>query len=177
MHIARFFLIFVGVLAVGHLLAHLYFYGGEFHFSGIAGFAVDESDVDGEESFRFPLSEIILFFEWALILMGILFVYAKHKIDLKKEYHDLEILKNKMHFTKGTELDNFYELLKRVGHFRLSTAARVFDVDEEIIESWAKSLETGKFAELTYPRIGGPEVRLKKVGQGENDEENDEKEE
>ena len=57
-------------------------------------------------------------------------------------------------------MDRFYELLKEMKHFRLATAAKVFDVDTEIVEDWAQSLESSKVAELTYPRIGGPEIKL-----------------
>ncbi|MFH1290241.1 MAG: hypothetical protein ABIH92_02415 [Nanoarchaeota archaeon] len=162
-----FFLSLLVVVALAHLFLHFTLYGTGirgFVEGGISGLAVDGSETDGESSgFQLPVSEMVLFLEWGLILMGVIFVYAKHKIDLKKEYHDLKLMKDKKHFSKGTELDNFFELLQEMKHFRLSTAAKVFDVDEEVIEDWAKSLETGRFAVLTYPRIGGPEIKLRQV--------------
>jgi len=145
-----------------HLAVYEGSIGGIFS-GGISGFAVDETPVDGKSSgfFGLQLSELILFMEWGLILLGVIFVYAKHKIDLKKEFHDLETMKASKHFSKGTEIDNFYDLLKEMKHFRLSTAAKVFDVDEEVVEDWAKSLESGRMAALNYPRIGGPEIMMK----------------
>jgi hypothetical protein len=153
------FLVFLVIVALSHLFIHLAFYGTGyrgFAEKGITGLAVEGSEADG----GLPISEIILFLEWGLIFLGVVFVYAKHKIDLKKEYSYLALLKQKKHFSGGTELDRFYELLKDMKHFRLATAAKVFDVDVEVVEDWAQSLESSKVAELTYPRIGGPEIRL-----------------
>lgn len=154
------FLVLLVIVALAHAFVHLTFYGTGyegFAKRGLTGMAVEGSDT--EES-GLPVSEIILFLEWGLIFLGAIFVYAKHKIDLKKELDYLTMLKQKKHFHGGTELDNFYELLKEMKHFRLSNASKVFDVDYDIIEDWAHSLETAEVAELTYPRIGGPEVHL-----------------
>lgn len=180
---AGIFLILIVVIAVVHLFVQLAFFG-----TGIEGFAehgISGLAVDGSETMTGNIwsrissstSTIILFAEWGLILLGILFVYAKHRVDLKKEYHDLKLLKEKKNFSKGTELDNFYELLKESKHFRLSTAATIFDVDEDIIEDWAKTLESGKLATLTYPRIGGPEILLReKSKEGDEMPDNQKKE-
>ena len=153
------FLVFLVLAALIHVFIHLAFYGTGykgFAEKGITGLAVDGS----EASAGLPISEVTLFLEWGLIFLGIIFVYAKHKIDVKKEYDYLALLKQKKPFSGGTELDRFYDLLKETKHFRLATAAKVFSVEVEIIEGWAKSLESSKVAELTYPRIGGPEVHL-----------------
>jgi hypothetical protein len=153
------FLVFLVVLAIAHLITYLAFYGTGykgFAEKGISGLAIGENSGSGS----FPISEIILFLEWGLIILGAIVVYAKHKLDLKKEIYGLNMLKEKKHFKGGTELDNFYELLRDMKHFRLSTASKVFNVDIDIIEDWARSLETGKVAELAYPRIGGPEIRI-----------------
>jgi len=176
------FLVFLMIVAFVHLFAQFAFYGTGyegFAEKGITGLAVDDTDSDG----GLPISEMILFLEWGLILLGVIFVYVKYNIDLKKELGRLSLVKEKKHFFGGTQLDNFYGLLKEIKHFRLSNAAKVFDVNSEVIEDWAQSLETAKVAELAYPRIGGPEIRLiegacpVKSGDDEEDEENgDEKE-
>ncbi|MBS3076881.1 hypothetical protein J4233_01280 [Candidatus Pacearchaeota archaeon] len=152
------FLVFLVIVALAHMFIQIAFYGTGykgFAEKGITGLAVEGSEANG-----LPISEVILFLEWGLIFLGVVFVYAKHNIDLKKEYTYLALLKEKKHFSGGTELDRFYELLKEMKHFRLATAAKVFDVDTEIVEDWAQSLESSKVAELTYPRIGGPEIKL-----------------
>jgi len=157
------FLTLVVVIAVAHLAVHFYFYGTGikgFAEAGISGFVSDDSETNDSSS-GFPLSKGIIIFEWALILLGIVFVYAKHKVDLKKELHELKIVKSKKRFSRGTEIDKFYELLQDVKHFRLSTAAQLFDVDEDIVEDWAKILEDGNLATLAYPRMGSPEIVLK----------------
>jgi len=153
------FLMLLIFVALVHMVLHLVFYGTGykgFAEKGITGLAVEDS----EASIGLPISEFILFLEWGLIFLGMIFFYVKHKIDVKKEYDYLILLKQKRPFSGGTELDRFYELLKEMRHFRLATAAKVFDVDFEVVEDWAKSLESSKVAELTYPRIGGPEIHF-----------------
>jgi hypothetical protein len=170
------FLFFVALVALVHLFVHLAFYGTGyrgFAEKGITGLAIEGSDSNGV----LPISEIILFLEWGLIFLGIVFVYAKHRIDLRKEYVYLSLLKQKKNLSGGTELDRFYDLLNEMKHFRLTSAAKVFDVDVEVIEDWAQSLEAGGVAELTYPRIGGPEIWLiegasPKKNMGEEETEN-----
>lgn len=157
-----FFAMFLVALALGHLFIQVAFFGTGIRGiaeKGISGLAVD--DTQGTR-FNLSLSTVILFAEWGLILLGFVFVYAKHKIDLRKEFEDLQNIKGRKQFRPGTELDNFYELLQEVKHFRLSSAAKVFRVDDEVIEDWAKTLESRKVAQLTYPRIGGPEIIFNK---------------
>ncbi|MBU0907053.1 MAG: hypothetical protein KKD18_02985 [Nanoarchaeota archaeon] len=169
------FIVVLVIVAIVHMFIQLAFYGTGykgFAEKGITGLAVEGSQSDG----GFPISEVILFLEWGLIFLGMVFVYAKHKIDLKKELVYLNLLKDKKHFHGGTELDNFYELLKEMKHFRLSNAAKVFNVDADVIEDWAQSLETARVAELTYPRIGGPEIHFiegvsPRLGSGDEEEE------
>lgn len=165
---ASFFLSFFLALAVTHLFVQLVF----LEKGGISGRAIEGSNSLSSEiwsKISSTTSTIILFAEWGLIFLGVVFVYVKHKVDLKKELHDLKNLKENKHFGKGTELDNFYELLRETKHFRLSTASIVFGVDEEIAEEWAKTLENQKLATLTYPRIGGPEIMLNEKGKTENE--------
>lgn len=167
------FLSLLVVVALSHLVIHMAFYGHEvFAKRGLTGMAIESSKAEG-----LPISEVILFLEWGLIFLGVLFVYAKHKVDLKKEYVYLDLLKQKKHFSGGTEIDKFFELLQEMKHFRLATAAKVFDVDIDLVEDWARSLESSKVAELTYPRIGGPEIWLvegKNLRNEESDESEDE---
>lgn len=157
---ASIFLGLIIVAAVVHLLIQVALYG-----TGISGFA--EKGISGmaigdiTDNFSISTSTIVLFAEWGLILLGIVFVYVKHKFEMNREFTDLQMFKSKKHFSGGTELDNFYELLKDRKRFRLSSAAKVFEVDEDIIEDWAKTLESSKLATLNYPRIGSPELILK----------------
>lgn len=160
------FLTLILVAAIFHLVLQLTFYGSGvegFAEKGISGFAVSESEGLGLKSLT---SKAVLLGEWALILFGMIFVYAKHKINLRKELEDLKAIKKGKNFKSGTELDNLYELLKEVKHFSLANAAKVFDVSEDIAEDWAKTLESSELAELAYPRIGGAELRIKSEVQG-----------
>lgn len=159
--LASVFLVFILALAVGHLFLQITFFGtgiSGFAERGISGRAVDGININGS---GFSLSTLILIAEWGLLLLGLVFVYARHKIELKKEFESLSALKSKKHFVPGTELDNFYELLQDMKHFRLASAAKVFDVDDDVVDGWAKTLESQNVAVLTYPRIGGPEILLK----------------
>lgn len=176
------FIVVVVLVASAHLFIHFAFYGTGlqgFAEKGITGFATEGSETVG----GFPFSEIILFLEWGLIFLGIIFVYAKYRFDFRKELNYLVTLKQKKNFGSATELDNFYELLKEMKHFRLAAAAQTFNVDFDVVEDWAKSLEAAKVAELTYPRIGGPEVHLiegalkkEEVGESNTDETNEKEE-
>src|SRR3972149_1408025 len=91
---ASIFLSLIIVIAVAHLIIQMTFYG-----TGIKGFAesgISGNVVDGTESngiwdrVVLSTSTIILFTEWVLIFLGVLFVYAKHRVDLKKEFKDLK---------------------------------------------------------------------------------------
>lgn len=159
------FLAVLVVVSLFHLFIQLSFYGsgiGGLAEKGISGFAVTEPSDSGGAA-KSLTSKAILLAEWGLILLGMIFVYTKHRIDMKREFEDLKSLKDKKHFASGTELDNVYELLTDVGHFRLSNGARLFNVKEDIMEDWAKTLEASDLADLAYPRIGGPELRLRAV--------------
>lgn len=149
----------VVVAAIVHLFFQVALYGtgiNGFAEKGISGFAIR----DVAEGFNISFSTIILFAEWGLILLGIVFVYVKHRFEMNHELADLRMIKDKKHFKGGTELDNFYELLRDKRKFRLSSAAKVFEVDEDVIEDWAKTLESSKLATLRYPRIGSAELML-----------------
>jgi hypothetical protein len=147
------FLALLVVVAIAHFLLQMSY----FDSVGISGRAVSE---DGGESGRSLTSKAILLAEWGLILLGMIFVYTKHRIDSKKEFESLKKIKESKTFKSGTELDNVYELLQEVRHIRVSNCAKLFDVKPEIVEEWAKSLEANGLAELAYPRIGGSELRI-----------------
>lgn len=161
-NVAGIFFGLIIVAAIIHLTIQVAVYGTGVNGlaeRGISGLAIDNPS----EGFSISTSTIVLFAEWGLILLGIVFVYVKHKFEMNREFTDLKLVKSKKHFSGGTELDNFYELLKDKKRFRLSSAAKVFEVDEDIIEDWAKTLESSKLAVLNYPRIGSPELTIKET--------------
>lgn len=158
----------VVLIALAHAAIHFAVYGtgisglGE---KGISGFSVGKFKVGEELKESAPVtsstSYLFLFMEWGIILVLFVTAYAKHKFALKKEYADLKLRKNIKLKGKKTELDKFYKFLKEKKHLNISTVAKAFSVKENIVKNWAKTLESGGLAEITYPRIGGPKVILK----------------
>ncbi|MCA9485473.1 MAG: hypothetical protein KC506_01360, partial [Nanoarchaeota archaeon] len=72
-------------------------------------------------------------------------------------------------FKNGTDIDKVYELLQEVRHIRIGNCAKLFEVKPAVVEDWAKTLESSDLAELAYPRIGGPELRLISLDVGKED--------
>ena len=60
-----------------------------------------------------------------------------------------------------TELDQIMDLLEGGEKIKLSTLAKQFKRDKEIIEEWANTLHDEGLAELVYPFTGSPFLRLK----------------
>ena len=65
-----------------------------------------------------------------------------------------------------TDIDRLYEILKQKKRIRFSAVEKAFNVDEEVVKSWAETLELGGFAVVGYSRVGKPELVLT----GENNE-------
>ena len=59
-----------------------------------------------------------------------------------------------------TDLDNLYCMLRQKGKLTIEEISNYFKVPEDLAMSWAKTLESGKFATLSSPRFGKPTLVL-----------------
>lgn len=145
------------VIAI-HSTVHFSAYG-----ASISGFAVDGQETNGQSSspLVFSGSLVFLVLEWAVLIGGLIYSYTQVRLAMNQEYHELSAIKNKPLSKNATDIDKMYAFLKEKKSLRVATIAKVFEVDQELVENWAKTLETANFAILTYPRIGGPKILLK----------------
>lgn len=138
------------------------------HFSkfgaSISGFSIDSTQTNGQKSSPLPFAGSFLFLilEWATLIGGMIYGYSQFKIEMNKEYKELDAIKNKSFSGNITDIDKLYSFLQERKSLRVSTIAKVFEVDKSLVESWGKTLETANFATITYPRIGGPKLTIKK---------------
>lgn len=150
------FLVIVLVIAA----AHSVYYLGGFDGLGISGSVVDDSEVDGIVSFspRSSLSRVILFIEWEAIVLLFIFVLLRRKNLTKKELQELTFLKQNIK-NEGltTDIDNLNQLLKKKGRARLSTVAKLYNINKDIAMGWGKTLEAAHLAVIEYPRFSEPE--------------------
>jgi len=148
------------------------------HFSkfgaGFSGLAVDNSATNGQNSniLQFSGSLIFLILEWAILIGGLIYSYTKFKFALNKEYEELNSIKDRQFSANTTDIDKMFEFLKEKKSLRVSTIAKVFEVDKSLVESWGKTLESAKFATISYPRIGGPKITIKEKEVKHDQEEN-----
>ncbi|MEM5793658.1 MAG: CBS domain-containing protein [Candidatus Aenigmatarchaeota archaeon] len=61
-----------------------------------------------------------------------------------------------------TDIDRILAVIKEKKRVKFSELEKMFNVGKEVIEEWAKILEDHGLAEIFYPAIGEPELRLRK---------------
>ncbi|MFH8132569.1 MAG: hypothetical protein QW321_03125, partial [Candidatus Aenigmatarchaeota archaeon] len=61
-----------------------------------------------------------------------------------------------------TDIDRILAVIKEKKRVKFSELEKMFNVSKEVIEEWAKILEDHGLAEIFYPAIGEPELRLRK---------------
>ncbi|MDI6798523.1 MAG: CBS domain-containing protein [Candidatus Aenigmarchaeota archaeon] len=61
-----------------------------------------------------------------------------------------------------TDVDKILSIIKEKGRISFDKIAKLFNVDMNTVENWAKILEDHGLAEIFYPAIGSPELREKK---------------
>lgn len=152
------------LIAVLHTASHIIVYGTgipNFASTGISGLSIGNVNLDEIKQYsEIPsISQIVIVIEWLFLIILILLVFVHDKINLKREILSLNQKKEKLTKTK-TDLDVFYDLIKEKKHVKLSTAAKLFKVEKEIIIEWAKILESGNLVAIDYPRFGEPEIVL-----------------
>ncbi len=161
----------VGVLVVAlfHTALHVLAYGTGipgFAESGIVGFSVGEFDIGESIENFYPtgssFSMIFVFIEWVTVISLFTILYINQRIEERMEYAELSSrMKIKFDNHKArTELDDLYEILKEKKKVRISTIAKVFNVDKNVVLEWARTLEEGNLASVYYPRFGSPQIVL-----------------
>jgi hypothetical protein len=159
------------ILAVVFSVGHLYFFGSGFvgirgetqpGFS-IGGLAIGEPDV-GEHLTGYAVdistSQIIVISEWVLALIFLVIFYSLSRAHFRKEVMDIKTKRGKRKKGNSTDLDKLHEILKKKKRVRFMAIEEAFDVNQEIVKNWSKTLELGNIATIDYPRIGEPELVL-----------------
>lgn len=153
------------LVVVIHIAGHFAIYGTGielFGERGISGLAIGPLDVDqvktDNPSYE-NLSKYFIVGEWVLLIALILFTFARDRITLKKEIVEIN-LENYKKAPNQTDLDLLYEVLKDKKSLKLSTIARIFKVEKDLVMEWVETLESGNLASVSYPRFGEPEARI-----------------
>ena len=155
-----FFVIFVAILnAIAHFVVYSYSVLG-LTGEDVSGFVVRGYAVGDFIQRFYPLSEsisrIVVISEWVLVVILVLLSYFRDKGKVNRKFGELRSVYEKSKIRNGTELDRLYEMLKREKKIDFGSISKLFDVDDEVVKSWAETLEGGKMASIGYPRIGSP---------------------
>ena len=168
-------LLFFLLIAIVHSVLHVYVWGlgiPGFFDKGISGFSVGKFSIGEEQtggySLDVSLSQILVIVEWFFVLAFFIFMHTRNRISSKKEFNDLQISKNKNLSSSNknspsknkTDLDVLYDLLQSKKRISFAAIIKTFNVDEKTAMNWAKILEVGNLATISYPRVGSPELVL-----------------
>lgn len=160
-------ILFVLLFALLHTGAHVVLYGtgiSGFAQRGVSGFSIGSLDLGDDtaakaERFSGP-SRFIILAEWFLLIGLVVFAMVRTRIHspLDKEIKTFSI--DHLQGPSRTDLDVLYDLLKEQKRIPLSRIEKTFKVNQDTVESWCKTLESGNLAQLSYPRIGEPELHV-----------------
>ncbi len=144
----------VGIIFLLNVAIFVYNYSTN---KGITGFSIRE--VRGAE--KVPLNtKLFLVVEWALLLSTLFFIYFKdqRKLGMKRELSDIDLKK----FSKrqGTDLDTLYNILQDKKQLKISSIAKLFNIDKKTAMEWGKILEAGNLVMIDYPTARGPVVKI-----------------
>lgn len=160
-------LVFFVFIALVHSVLHVYVWGlgiPGFFENGISGFSVGKFSIGEEQtgtySLNVSLSQMFVIGEWLIVLIFFVFMHAKSNVDSKKEFSELQSSKSKTVMKNKTDLDVLYDLLLSKKRISFSAIVKTFNIDEKTAMSWAKILEAGNLANISYPRVGSPELIL-----------------
>lgn len=169
-NIVRVLITFVLIVIVIHLIGHFSIYGTGLPFlaqEGISGLSIGPINLDDNNLQTFKnnsqyqvLSKYAVLGEWGLLMVLIIFSFAKERINVKKEVIDLSAARKYKKSENHTDLDTLYEMLKDKKSLRLSTISKLFEVDKDLVMEWVATLESGNLASISYPRFGEPEVKV-----------------
>ena len=170
-HKKRLFGILISVLAIVailHLTMQFTIFGtgiSGFYENGISGMSIGKFSPGDEPrniSSASPISKFVLIIEWAFLIGAMIYIFARNKREARKEAEEVKLpQKRKLEKSeKSTELDTLYDLLKEKKHLKISTISKLFNISKKVALDWAKTLESGNLATITYPRFGEPELVL-----------------
>jgi hypothetical protein len=105
-------------------------------------------------------TKIFLGIQWFFLIffLVITFVKDRNTLSRKQELEGLNI--EKIIKGQGTSLDNLYKVLKEKKQLRISTIAKIFDIDYEKAMQWCRTLEDGNLASIEYPGMGEKIVKI-----------------
>src|SRR3989338_5627907 len=167
---SRFLFMFAVVLIfipIVHTTGHFYFFGTGiqgFRETGLSGLSVGERDV-GEDatgiySIDSSISQIIVIGEWIAVFMFMIIAFARSRSRSRDEFNELKISLGKIKGERDTDLDKLYGALQERKRIGFGVIAKAFNVHGKVVHEWAKILESGKLANIDYPRVGDPEIVL-----------------
>jgi len=107
-------------------------------------------------------SRIILFIEWALLVALVILAIVKRGVLSKREEIHINISRYGSQGKNGsnTEIDQLYKALQDKRALSVPTIAKAFKVKEETVMDWGKILENGNLAEIHYPWMGDPQIKI-----------------
>lgn len=125
---------------------------------GLTGFSVKANIT---ESF-FSLSsfgQVFFIIEISMVFLILLIAFVRDVSLNKSKAQIIELHINKNSGENKTDLDTLYETLKEKKELNISTIAKAFEVDKEIVMEWAKILESANLATIEYPGFSEPIVK------------------
>lgn len=105
-------------------------------------------------------TRIFIGVQWVVLLLLLIFVYLKDKKikNVKDEIKGIDL--EKASENSKTDLDTLYNLLKEKKQLKISTISKLFDVNEDIVIGWCKTLETSELVTIDYSSGGGRVVKI-----------------
>ncbi len=125
----------------------------------VTGLSVGETV--GEAYNNIPISaRIFIGIQWALLVSLLIFAYYKDR-EVKKKENEIEGVDLKeMSKNSKTDLDTLYNILKEKKQLRISTLAKLFNLNEEVVMGWCRTLELNNLVTITDHSTGGAIVRI-----------------
>lgn len=158
---------FLLIVALLHTVAHVFFYGTGVSGivpKGVSGFSIGDvglaEDVEVEAQRLSWVSRIVILAEWVALIGLVVFAMVRTRLHESPVDPTHEIHIDHPAGLGRTDLDVLYDLLKKEKKISLPKIQKLFGVSEEIVEHWCKTLESGNLAEVHYPRLGEPELRV-----------------
>lgn len=156
-----FILVFLIILVFSSFNLYMYFNNGMFSYdslySTLSGRVVDMPKISS--SINFSLIAFII--QWIVLLLIIFISYFKYikrkKIgEVNLHYSQIKQTNNK----SSTDLDVFYELLKKNKRLRINVVSKTFNISNDKAVEWARILENYGLAKVEFPAFSDPEITL-----------------
>ncbi len=150
-------IIVVAFILIANLAVFGYIY--KENFTGFSGYAISQG-VEKTYTSISPLSRTLFLGQWAVILLILAFVLFRDSRIRGNVVESKEISVKRVSSSSGTDLDNLYSVLQEKKKLKLSTISKAFDISEEQALEWCKILEAGNLANIDYPGVGQPVIKL-----------------